>query len=195
MWEIKTKIFQQGKIYFHTLLQDNVPMHFEEVIAGWANDADFRLFFIKLLQESPLEAFFWEVRPVSVSTLSTVFEFILIDSPHLRKVKADKSPFYLQLQSALPVVNFENLGKDAQLIVPTPAVGHSEEHYAYLAQFVRNAPLAQVDALWQQVGEIYGKAIQINPTWLSTSGLGVHWLHIRIDTAPKYYHYLPFKSC
>jgi hypothetical protein len=32
------------------------------------------------------------------------------------------------------------------------------------------------------------------PFWLSTSGLGVYWMHVRIDVAPKYYTYAPFRS-
>jgi len=31
-------------------------------------------------------------------------------------------------------------------------------------------------------------------TWLSTSGLGVGWLHVRLDSRPKYYTYEPYKS-
>lgn len=194
MWEAQKTTLEQGTVCLYRLLQDQVPMHFKEVIAGWANNPDFRLFFIKLLQESPFEGFFWEVKPVNTEKLDSVFEFVLIDSPYLSKVRADKSPFHSHLQSEAPVVTFQNLGKDATLIVPTPAEGCPEDSYAHLARFVRNAPLHQVEALWQQVGEVYSKAIQTQPKWLSTSGLGVYWLHIRIDSYPKYYHYTLFKS-
>lgn len=30
--------------------------------------------------------------------------------------------------------------------------------------------------------------------WCSTSGLGVYWLHIRLDQYPKYYTYRPYKQ-
>jgi hypothetical protein len=29
--------------------------------------------------------------------------------------------------------------------------------------------------------------------WISTIELGVSWLHVRIDSTPKYYHYTPYK--
>jgi hypothetical protein len=29
--------------------------------------------------------------------------------------------------------------------------------------------------------------------WLSTSGLGVSWLHMRLDSTPKYYNWQPYK--
>ena len=32
------------------------------------------------------------------------------------------------------------------------------------------------------------------PVWMSTSGAGVSWLHIRLDSRPKYYQYRPFAA-
>jgi hypothetical protein len=30
--------------------------------------------------------------------------------------------------------------------------------------------------------------------WLSTAGMGVSWLHVRLDSSLKYYGYKPFKQ-
>jgi len=38
------------------------------------------------------------------------------------------------------------------------------------------------------------KQISDRPTWLSTAGLGVYWLHLRLDSRPKYYRYQPYKA-
>ncbi len=32
------------------------------------------------------------------------------------------------------------------------------------------------------------------PVWLSTAGAGVSWLHVRLDTRPKYYHHGPYRQ-
>ena len=32
------------------------------------------------------------------------------------------------------------------------------------------------------------------PTWLSTEGSGVPWLHVRLDSYPKYYHTDAYRS-
>ena len=32
------------------------------------------------------------------------------------------------------------------------------------------------------------------PLWLSTNGLGVAWLHARIDARPKYYSHRPYRA-
>jgi hypothetical protein len=31
------------------------------------------------------------------------------------------------------------------------------------------------------------------PLWVSTSGLGVSWLHLRFDRRPKYYTHAPYR--
>ena len=36
--------------------------------------------------------------------------------------------------------------------------------------------------------------IDSNPLWLSTLGLGVAWVHIRLDRTPKYYQYAPDRT-
>ena len=30
--------------------------------------------------------------------------------------------------------------------------------------------------------------------WLSTSGLGVVWVHVQLDSSPKYYQYASFRE-
>ena len=32
------------------------------------------------------------------------------------------------------------------------------------------------------------------PTWVSTEGSGVAWLHARLDARPKYYHHAPYRA-
>ena len=36
--------------------------------------------------------------------------------------------------------------------------------------------------------------IDAHPVWLSTAGHGVAWLHVRLDSQPKYYRYRPYVS-
>jgi hypothetical protein len=31
------------------------------------------------------------------------------------------------------------------------------------------------------------------PIWLSTAGDGIAWLHVRLDSRPKYYSYGPYR--
>ena len=80
--------------------------------------------------------------------------------------------------------------------------------YPHVAAFARFAPRAQVAALWRAVGAASLARLGLSggvvprgalgessgPLWLSTSGLGVNWLHVRLDKAPKYYSFQPFKA-
>jgi hypothetical protein len=146
-----------------------------------------------LLAGSSFSAFRWETPPVTSSTLSRSFEFVLLDSPSLARAP-DSAAFaeYFQKSSEPEVVEFPNLGGDAILIVPRPNT--SLPTYVHLASFVREAPESQRHALWQLVGFAMSKRVSTKPVWLSTAGGGVSWLHVRLDDRPKYYGYDPYRQ-
>jgi len=108
------------------------------------------------------------------------------------KVKADVLSFKKYFSQNEQVARFPNLSGDAQLVVPTPST--EKTNYAHLAAFTREAPIKQQLAFWKMVSVEYEKSIGQRTKWLSTSGLGVYWLHVRIDRFPKYYQYKPYKE-
>lgn len=147
-------------------------------------------------------AYFFECIPVSRKTLDeAVFEFVLIPASALDGVAADHSPFDEHLSdpttASAHVISFLNLGRDAMLIVPRPL--SSESHYTHLSEFIRTAPRHQTNLLWQRVAEGARKQLDAHTDdekklWISTSGMGVYWLHIRLDSVPKYYNWVPYKK-
>ncbi|QDT36271.1 DUF6940 family protein [Stratiformator vulcanicus] len=155
------------------------------------------------LAEIQYSAFRWESLPVNKSLADRPFEFVLLDSPSLNR-QPDASAFQEYFRSngeshsqdKVPsAVSFKNVGGDATMIVPTPLC--PPDAYTHLARFVRRAPSEQVDELWCVVGQTMLNQIDAEPDrhfWLSTAGMGVAWLHIRIDTRPKYYGYEKFRS-
>ncbi len=165
-----------------------------ETAARLRGDASFRLALSRRIGESEHVALRWETCPVSASTRDRDYEEVLLASPALARRRADSTPFSRSLADADgPVARFANLGRDACLVVPTPAA--EDEVYTHLASFVRGAPAAQVDALWRAVGEELEDwwARSDRPVWLNTAGLGVSWLHVRLDSRPKYYRHRPFR--
>ena len=55
----------------------------------------------------------------------------------------------------------------------------------------------KVRAFWQEVGKQMEIRLRQDPgrsVWLSTSGLGVYWLHMRLDSYPKYYTHDEYKK-
>ena len=104
---------------------------------------------------------------------------------------------------------FPNLSGDAQLVIPkwnyqdqskNNSSKTSASSYSHLAVFLRDAPPIQISNLWQMVGTQYKKLITLDQTkadvnkvvWLSTSGMGVSYLHFRFDSRPKYYTFEEF---
>jgi hypothetical protein len=171
---------------------DSGPATFAHVLGGWQGDADFRSLFNSLLARAPYTAFRWEVPAIITATLSRPFEFVLLDSPGLAR-RPDPEAFAEHFGRAeAGVVVFPNLGGDAILVVPCPLAEPSA--YGHLAAFVRLAPEAQRDTLWQSVGEALARRVGASPVWLSTAGAGIPWLHVRLDDRPKYYGFDPYRQ-
>jgi len=78
------------------------------------------------------------------------------------------------------------------LVVPSPQA--DDAAYAHIAAFTRNGPDPQNHALWQILGQTMQQRITNQPIWLNTEGSGVSWLHIRLDSRPKYYGFSPYKE-
>jgi hypothetical protein len=170
-------------------------LSYKDVIHAWVNDASFVNYFSSVLSASPFEAFFWETPPVTTGTVNRVFEHVEIDSPLLSRMPVNPQPFGEYFNSASAeqqVVAFSNLGGDAKLVAPCP-VGDAHD-YPHLAAFMRKAPGEQVEVLWKRVGEQAWKILSDKRTWISTAGTGVAWLHVRLDSFPKYYSYTAYRD-
>ena len=177
-----------------TLSNDSRVLSFREVIELWQSSGAFREFFAGLLRQCPFDAFFWETPPITKQTLDRLFEFVLVESKSLSKLEPDPSPFkpHFASRQTETVLTFPDLGGDAILVVPAPIA--EESCYTHLAKFLRNAPPSQVDAFWRIAGTAMQDRISSVPTWLSTAGMGVSWLHLRLDSRPKYYRHEPYKA-
>jgi len=154
------------------------------------SSVEFRLFFNSVFAESAWAAYRWETPPMRESSLHSPFEFVLIDCAELER-PADRTSFCEHFGDQ-PVAVFPNLAGDAQLVVPCPI----DEHccYTHLAAFARTAPPDQIHRLWQGVGAAMLTRVSEQPLWLSTAGMGIAWLHIRLDSQPKYYSHQDYVS-
>jgi hypothetical protein len=192
MWTYTTEKLEEGRFRFSIMETKGKYLSFKEVFVLWKESEAFRTFYNTILVDTALLAFFWEHPPITKSTQNEAYEFILTNSPHHLNVKADIQPFQGHFKQNESVISFWNLGRDALLIVPCSIV--VLDSYAHLSVFVRNAPQKQIDLFWKIVGTKCLEEIKEQAIWLSTAGLGVFWLHIRLDSYPKYYRYLPYKK-
>ena len=191
MWRFETTALATG-VARYLLIEDERVLSYEDVVERWLS-AEFAAWFSELLAASPFPAFFWECRPVTAADADEPFEFVLLQSKSLEGVTPDRLAFdeHFRASGSSGVKVFPNLGRDATLVVPTPEA--DADAYPHLATFVRRAPDSQRVGLWESVSRAMNARIGGAPIWLSTCGLGVYWLHVRLDSRPKYYQFQPYR--
>ena len=164
-----------------------------EVLQLWQENETFARSFTSMITQSAFDAFFWETPPLTSTNLDRPFEFVLVSAPSLLGLLPDPLAFakHFRTNPSEQIVTFSNLGGDATLVVPTPQAEH--EVYAHLASFLRRAPEQQSSALWRHLGRALSSRLSSAPIWLSTAGMGVSWLHVRLDSQPKYFRHTPYR--
>lgn len=185
-----------GQCLRYTILQNTIPLRFMDALALMRESAEFRSFLIDILRDCPFAAYRWETPVVTRATATRGFEFALVNAPEI-----DRAPnahvfreyFNEETEDAYGIVPVVSLGGDALLLIPSPRA--ADACYRHLAAFVRHAPIAQVHALWDAVGRSVDERLSDRPLWLNTAGGGVTWLHVRLDSRPKYYAYTRYKAC
>ena len=193
MWDAQIDTMDGGRVRQVRILSGEKPVSYAEIVERWRSDGDFRTFFIGILADAPYSAYLWETPPITRLTSTRAFEFVLVDSPALARLDPDPVAFASHFEAndtGVEVVIFTNLGGDALLVAPAPQAQHGA--YPHLAAFARTAPTDQQHTFWRTVGSTIADRLGDRPLWLSTNGLGVAWLHARLDSRPKYYSFKPY---
>jgi len=203
MWEAQAEIIKEDKTTKYFILKEGEQITQKGFIHYLINSVSFRSFYTQLLKDSPFRAFYWENPPFSLSTTEQAYEFVLIKSRFFKNILPDTESFKSYFTEE-PVVTFQNLGKDAMLVVPTPQISKTPEtsktsqselfKYIHLGKFLRTAQTTQIDAFWQTISYTLHTSLNQQKIWLNTEGTGVHWLHARLDSRPKYYKYVPYTA-
>lgn len=199
-------------IYKYTMLENDNEMtygRFLDIISEPFSSTignQFRRLLIDTIRNFPSEAFFFECIPITQSELySKAMEFVILESKELTTIIVDPSPFkdkFKGLERNQQITSFSNLGGDSLLVVPAPILINTKTNlpdqlYAHLANFIRKGTRIQIELLLLKCGEeiknILASSKPNEKKWWSTSGLGVSYLHMRIDSVPKYYNYIPYK--
>jgi hypothetical protein len=170
------------------------PLSVAHWLGGLASDPEAAARYTGILAAAPWPAFFWEHPPLTAARLDEPLECVLLDAPQLAGLRGDPSAFAgpFAAAGAGPIARFPNLGGDAELVAPRP--DGTERPYPHLAALVRHAPPEVVRAFWRSVALAIRSRLGSRPLWVSTSGLGVPWLHVRLDSSPKYYQHRPYRQ-
>ncbi len=193
MWDAQIDTMDGGRVRQVRILCDGKPVSYAEIIERWQSDGVFRDFFVRLLADAPYGAYLWETPPITRLSSTRAFEFVIVDSPDLARPIPDPETFASHFEATdtgVEVAVFSNLGGDALLVAPTPQAPLSA--YPHIAAFARTAPAKQQHTFWRTVGSKVADRLADRSLWLSTCGLGVAWLHARLDSRPKYYNFEPY---
>jgi hypothetical protein len=190
VWEVRTSTLEAGTLQWRLLDRSGREASFSQILSGWASDGRFRSQWSDFLRGVPLSAYAWECPPVTAATASRPFECVFVSSPELARMRPEPEAFAEHFRPDTSVVTFANLGGDAMLVAPCPAAQGGG--FAHLASFVATATPGHASDLWQAVGTAMQRRLGASPVWLSTAGLGVAWLHVRLDSRPKYYRHAPY---
>lgn len=160
-----------------------------------SEESNFRDMLSEILQrqEEKMSAYYWECPPVSQETIGKVaFEFVLLPAQALLHKVPDLKAFEAKFRDTNSDIaaTFRSLGGDAVLIAPKPYGTFAPEVYMHLASFVKSADPHQVSEYWKIIARTLRSTLSSSKLiWLSTSGAGVQWLHVRLDSRPKYYNW------
>ena len=182
---------------FQSRVGEKNTLTFLDFFMALDKKTQFSEYFIELLKSSKFKAFFFECPALTIVHLAKPFEFVLTESSFLASVKMPDTlafaEYFKQGSPQSKVAVFTNLGSDATLLAPIPEESlDSLTKYAHLALYMRRSSLEEVKELFSVVAKTILKKLKKQtsvPVWLSTSGTGIFWLHIRLDSRPKYYTY------
>lgn len=194
MFDCIIETIEPERFVRYQLTKAAAPLTYAQALNLLQFDQSFRTYLTSLLAKAPFSAYQWETPAIAANSTTRQFEFTLFNSPEFTERATDRETFtayFTADDTDQGVVAFSNLGGDATLIVPSPR--SADDAYGHIAAFIRNAPAAQVDALWRVIGTTVANQVSASPLWLSTSGEAVAWLHVRLDSRPKYYHFAPYR--
>ena len=185
--------YEQHKVTFIEVMHVDDHVTFDQFFEAMIHSDLFAARFRQLLSMHS-EGLFFETPALNANNVLTrKCQFVLIPSGSFSNLTPDARAFKQKFGFCKhDVVRFSNINGDAELVAPCPSMEH--KIYTHLANFCKFASKEQFNHLWRTTIKAFREhlARSGHTVWLSTHGLGISWLHLRIDLHPKYYHYEPF---
>ena len=100
MWESRIGTLESGRVQTVSVLRAGNRLPYAEVVDLWQHDEGFRDYFLSLLSEAPYDAYFWETPPVTQPSVNRPFEFVLVESPQLSRVRPEPDAFQSRFASS-----------------------------------------------------------------------------------------------
>lgn len=161
--------------------RDGSAVIWEEVLKIWESQPQV---FVKMFRQVEFKEFFWKCKPFKSLREEYVHEIIRASGFRPADPTAFSGHFSRSEES---VVVFSNTGQDAIILSPRPPRGRATlRSYASIASFMRDGPKTKQNQLFKALASTIRKT-RNRKLWVNTNGLGVPWLHVRVDFTSKYY--------
>lgn len=177
-------------------LQENGHLlSFAQVIKYWSDSASFREFYTTTLVKHGSKGCFWEHPRLNESTVDQPYECVVTQTDAFGKRTADFRSFARAVSPGRRISVFPNLSGEALLVVPNQPEDNGFNGRD-LISFLQSAPAGLIHEFWQTIAREVADAVAAGAPfqYLSTHGLGVLWLHVRLEKRPKYYHHEPYRQ-
>lgn len=200
MPHFRSQAIEQGKtIKLLAVDEHGRSLAYAEVLRLWAGKCDaFRDMFFAQLACAPFKSLSWESVPVSRTSVARPFECVLRNRPGLAPVVDEASFAEHWPQAKNDVVVFRSL-RGTVLVAPSPRdpPNVSPNVYRHLASFFHSehgGPVEQKQELFRRVASIMLQRLRTDPIWLNCDGIGVSWLHVRLDERPRRGYYSEYRE-
>merc|ERR1711990_269160 len=106
----------------YIIYQGDKQLSYYKFLTGLQNEKQLRDYFRSILNDVPFDTFKWETPSINANTITRPFEFIIVNSPHLKNIRPDTGSFreHFRRNGGKLLSIFKNLGGDSILIAPNP---------------------------------------------------------------------------
>lgn len=160
-------------------------------------DEHFRDLICDIFKNCKYNNVYWEFPGLNKNNANSKAEFVLINTGQFSK--SDHSAFseYFPPTVQTKVISFKNLSKDCDLITVTPTSNNKNFYNSCsdIMTFFKSSyvPKELHHQLLINIGTQMSNYLKgTQKKYLSTSGRGVPWLHVRICNTHKYYNHIEY---
>lgn len=184
---------------FETTQKKRFNVSFYDFFTLLVTDEKFRELICNIFKDCEYNNVYWEFPGINKTNMNNKAEFVIIKTNSFAKSNHMAFSEYFDDFQNIKIIQFKNSSKDCDLITPTPI--NNKNYYnscSDIMTFFKSAfvPEELLHQLLITIGSTMLKYLNANLTtssnqkkYLSTSGRGVQWLHVRICNTPRYYNH------
>lgn len=169
---------------------------FRQMLNAWIDDQEFCVWFTDRLSRAHTKFRFEFPKLTHTKKLSRPAYVIRYTEPRLSDAADPKGIYPVGFvnellkcarRPALTIPGRGGLSHPERMVIPCKPIAHIGK--------LKTRAKSTIHEMWKQTAlEAWNKLRAGEPVYISTHGLGIPWLHIRVETQPVHYQYKRFLS-